>query len=259
MAFTRKLPLQEVRAKFAAKFVEDLNMDPQVADNASKRMAEGGIEQVQMDMLRSPKIVIFNEQTGQTIEYTYNQINTIAKAKGVINRLSRGDEVLADYLKSYYHQGGFRNTAQTLLTYYFSPETLFSIVNNVSTFTLKRDGSIEYTESFDIEKIRTMANEHNQDKAVEGYVPYTTPHGRPVASVSLKSSLKVNGGRVEHTFGDLKVVAHEGATKKFIEDPRGKFAKFFSWVKNAVTRLFSSVEREQKRKRDDLSPPRRKL
>jgi len=259
MAFKRKLPIQEARAKFANKFEEELGMRPEVAENESKRMTEGGIEQVQSDMLRSPKIVIFNEQTGHKIEYTYNQINTVGKAKGVINRLSKGDEVLADYLKKYYHQGGFRNTAESLLTYYFSPETLFTLNNHVSAFTIKRDGSIEYTESFDIMQIRTLADEHNQDKAVDGYVPYSRPSGRPLASLSLKSTLKVNGGNVEHTFKDINVTAHEGATKKFIEDPRSKFTKFFSWIANTITRLFSSVEREQKRKRDDLTPPRRKL
>ncbi|MGE3318691.1 MAG: hypothetical protein AB7I18_05290 [Candidatus Berkiella sp.] len=261
MAFKRKLPIQEVRAKFARKFIEDAQMDPEVAKEEAKKMSSSSIEQVQKDMFRSPKIVIINEKTGQKIEYTINQIDTVAKAKGVINRLARGDEALADYLKRYYHQGGFRNVAQSLLEYYFSPETLFKTTNPVTTFVIKKDGSLEHTESFDISEIRTMptAEHHNEDKAVEGYVPYARPEGSALASISLTSSIKVTGARVDHEFKDINVVAHEGATKKFIEDPRNNFTKFLSWVKNAVTRLFSSVERDQKRKREDLSPPRRKL
>lgn len=131
------------------------------------------------------------------------------------------------------------------MTYYFTPETQLRTDNKQAIFTIEEDGSIVFTEKFDIVVVILDADYQNKTST-------------PIATLSLSSKLQKNHA-VEHTYSVNKVQAHDGATKNFIEEPRGKFAKFFSWHKDSLTLIFNHVEKAEMRKRDALTTPRRKL
>lgn len=249
MAFERELNINEVREQFKQKLIDD-GLEPEQAERSAKLMSKGNVEQVEKDLARHHNITVINKLTGITTKIKDSQFSTSQKTENFIRGISRENDELYDYLSSYFHQGGFLHLTELLLAYYFAPDTQLRTGNRQAILTIEEDGSVSYTEKFDIEHIRTS----NQEGAAE----YDNPTG-PIATFSLTSNIKQQNNAVEHTYGNIEVAVHDNAAKKLIEDPRGNFAKFFSWLKDTVSFLFSHVERAQQRKRDALINPQRKL
>ncbi len=250
MAFERELNLKKVREEFKQKLIGD-GLRPEQAERSANLMSTGDIDQVKNDLDRHPNITVINKITGRTIKIKNSQFATAQKTSDFLRGLAKDDDELYDYLSKYLHQGAFLHLTELLMAYYFAPETQLRTGNRQAIFTIEEDGSIDYTEKFDIEHIRTS----DQDNSTE----YQTVTGGPIATFSLSSKLKTQNKQVEHTYGSIDVKIHDNAAKKFFEDTRGKFPKFLSWIKDTVTFLLSHVERMQHKQREALIAPKRKL
>jgi hypothetical protein len=250
MAFERELKLNEVREQFKQKLIGD-GLEPEQAEKSAKLMSQGDVDQVQKDLARHPDVTVINKITGRTIKIKASQFASAQKTSDFLRGLARDNDELYDYLSKYLHQGAFLHLTELLMAYYFAPDTQLRTGNRQAIFTVEEDGSIDFTEKFDVEHIRTS----DQNNSTE----YQTATGGPIATFSLSSKLKVQNNKIEHSYSNIDVQVHDSAAKKLFEDTRGKFAKFISWVKEAITFLFSSVERMQKKQREGLITPIRKL
>ena len=252
MAFERELDVDEVRDQFKNKLIQD-GLKPEQAELAANAMAPGDVDQVQKDLFRHQGITVINKITGRTMKYDTSQFADAKSTSNFLRGLARENNELYEYLTKYLHQGAFLHLSELLLAYYFAPDTQFRTANRQAIFSVEEDGSIEFTEKFDIEHIRSS------DPATGNSTEYQTAANTPIATLSLSSKIKQQNNQVEHTYNKIDVKVHDEAAKKFIEDPRGKFAKFVSWVKDVVNFIFSSTARRQHRQREALHSPNRRL
>ncbi|MBS0286169.1 MAG: DUF762 family protein [Proteobacteria bacterium] len=248
MLFKRKLPLNQVREALRKKLIDD-GLTPINAKKTANMMSKGDIFQLHKDLQRHPKLVVVNKKTGNAREYTGSDFDTPDNARELLRKLARENKVLYSYLSQYFHQGGFMNLAELLMSYYFLPNTVVETSNRRGVLTIEKDGSVSYEEKFDIISVKDLTSRET----------FKLPHDQPIATISLKSNMKEEKHRVSHRCAEIKVKAHDKVAEKYFEDPRGKFSKFLSWIKDSIHMFFSRFEREQEHKRQAIQQPRKKL
>jgi len=246
-SYSRFLNLTQVRQHFKEKLVDD-GLEPDKAEAAANAMSNGGLEQVNKDLKRHPKIVIVNKLNGMTINVSCEIFNDETIVKYFIEMIACEDKELSEYFAQYLHQGGFLHLSELLIAYYFALDTRFETDNRVATFTLETNGEMSYEEKFDIKKVATKDGD------------FTPASDTPIATISLKSSFsKDANNEVKHQYHDMNVQVHDKVAGKFFTDPRGKFQKFLTWFKDTVNYIFNEMFRHEEKQRARVTPAIRKL
>lgn len=253
MPFQRILSFLGLRSELQEK-LEDIGLDKEAAHKSAFEMSATEIDQICVDLARTHNITVVNEDTGfsSKLENTANFAD-LRETATFIKMLSQDNDEIDAYLRAYMHQGGFLHAAEMLISYFFRTELndedkiLLNAEGRHTKFTLYKDGSLGFEESFKIDEIKTAVGDH-----------YKSEDG-PIATVKLRSRIRVNEGKIEHTFNDVEVNTHDKAAKKLFNDPRGIFAKFIDWVKDVVQSIFDKATREHNQQVRNIPNPRKRL
>lgn len=237
MLYERHVELSRVRNLFKKK-LEKQGLPAEQAEQAANLMSQGDVAQVQKDLNRHPHMIVIDELTGKTHRFYANDFSEEEQAENFLRMLAKNDKELYQYLAQYLHQGGFLHLSEMLISYYFSPDIIFKTDNRVATFTIAKDRSITFEEKFDIQKVSVGEQSFEKtDKA-------------PLATINLKSTIKKSpNNEIKHQYQEMDIKVHDKVVNKFFLDPRGKFQKCLSWVKDTAKSLFSKKYRNEERAR----------
>lgn len=227
LLFQRSLNVSNVRNEFKQKLVDE-GLNEADAEKSVYQLSKGDLDQVNKDLKRHPKIVVINESTGKEHHFSADDFSNNEKTELFLRSLTNNDPKMYDYLCTYLHQGGFLHLSELLISYYFAPDTRFTTDNRVATFTIKPNGAITFEEKFDIQKVATDSDSFEK-----------TSH-KPLATISLKSIIqKDKNNAIQHHCGDIKLKVRDEVASQFFIDPRGKFQKCLSWMKETLVSILN--------------------
>ncbi len=249
--FKHLISLLRAKEQFAEQLQAAVGMTPEQAKDEAFKMSPGSLSQVYFDLTRAPYVSLSHKPTGVFSDSF--EFNSERDAQQFLDLITQERSKQA-YLTKYLQQGGFMNTAELLIMYYFSTvvndedKILLDVANRKSEITVEDDGSILFRESFDIPSI----------KLTDGTV--YTPESGSVATITLESRISMNPqGELSHDFSDIQITAHDKIAEKLFHDPTGPMMKFLSWIKDVVQSIFSQSVREHNLEMAKIPTPRKKL
>jgi hypothetical protein len=195
--FDKTLPLSAIR------YLTEENLMAEGLD-VSKiiyRLSKAPLDKVLDDVKLLSKLVIENESTGEIIEYNNDFLTKLKEEefKKLLEQLSFGQVPLQDYLLDYFHQGGFQNYAEVLVSKFFFNQfrLLTKTGSRTAHFTIKADGRLHFRESYEISAIKEW--EDNMDSEE---IEFT------IGTVSCDSLLTMKkDNQVVQKFGEVKLTA----------------------------------------------------
>lgn len=145
------------------------------------------------------------------------------------------DRDMNQFIKKYSHQGGFLNSGRFHLNNAYRPDPLnpesleigvrLDTENPMYTFEICSDGSVIFTEQFDIMSY--------QDLDEKKY----TPQQGSIATITLKSRITCDGDSHKIEALDFGIKAHHKLALDLFTDRRGFFDRFIVSISNFFSRI----------------------
>lgn len=196
---------------------------------------ESDIEQTTIDFQR--RNVFFIDENGVNTQLILPEDNKQARisTQNFLSKMSGEQTLLSDYFTKYAHQGGFLDSTRVLLKLATegvppleNPGTLRLKDNNTTaTFKVLEDGSIEYTEAFDI-----TGFQYKKDEEIESF---SLPEDHKLATVKATSIISIEEGKVKHSATDISIDTYHPNADNVFKNKKSLFNRLFDCLKRLCT------------------------